>query len=147
MEKKQARRESRILALETIFAYLAREEEVPLEEVFKHVLKNVLEKKEDDFAEKIVQTAVENLKKIKIIIRSLAQEFAFDKIAPINRAILILGIAEIKFLETPPIVVINEYIEIAKDFGEEKSAGFINGVLDNFRKNLGMDRGKGGKTD
>lgn len=142
MEKKQARRESRILALETLFAYLAREEQVPLKDVFRHVLKDVLVRKEDEFAEKIVQAAVDNLKKIKIIIRSLAQEFAFDKIAPINRAILILGVTEIKFLETPPIVAINEYIEIAKDFGEEKSAGFINGVLDNFRKNLGLERTK-----
>ncbi len=43
-----------------------------------------------------------------------------------------------KYLGTPPIVVINEYIEIAKLFGEQKSASFINGVLDNFRKELGL---------
>lgn len=140
MDKKQDRRESRILALESLFAYLAREESVEIRSVFRHVLLEVSEQKEDAFAQAIIETAVENLKKIKVIIRSFAQEFSFEKIAPINRIILILGITEIKFLETPPVVVINEYVEIAKLFGEDKSAGFINGVLDNYRKSLGLER-------
>lgn len=140
MDKKQDRRESRILALESLFAYLAREESIDMQNVFRHVLLDVSEKKEDLFAQQIIETAVQNLKKIKVIIRAFAQEFSFEKIAPINRIILILGITEIKFLKTPPIVVINEYVEIAKLFGEDKSAGFINGVLDNYRKNLGLKR-------
>lgn len=43
-----------------------------------------------------------------------------------------------KFIGTPPVVVINEYIELAKLFGEDRSAGFVNGVLDAFRKNIGL---------
>ncbi|MDH3324622.1 MAG: transcription antitermination factor NusB [Candidatus Peregrinibacteria bacterium] len=142
MSDKSARRDSRIIAVEVLFAYLARKEKVSFDETFLHVLTEVEEKTNDEFAEKILKAAVENVKKIKIIIRAFAPEFPLNKIAPINLAILILGIAEMKFIETPPVVVINEYIEIAKMFGEDKSAGFMNGVLDAFRKNLGLDRSK-----
>ncbi len=137
---KKHRRESRVLALETIFSFLAREENISLEDSFRHVLINIAEKKEDIFAEKILKTAIKNLGKIKVIIKAFAPEYKYEKIASINRAVLILGITEMKFLDTPPVVVINEYIELAKDFGEERSGGFINGVLDNYRKSLGLNR-------
>lgn len=141
MDKKQARRSSRIVATEALFTYLSRDKKIPIKECFDHVLE-VEEKTEDDFAWKILDEAVANMGKVKVIIRGYAMDFAFDKIAPINRVLLILGITEMKFFETPPIVVINEYIEIAKDFGEERSAAFVNGVLDNFRKNIGKEREK-----
>ncbi len=141
-KKKEARRESRKIALETCFVFLSRKEKLPIKEVFNHVLKEVEEKKKDDFAKEILESAISNLAKIKVVIRVYAPEFPLEKIAPINLAILILGIAEMKFLATPPIVVINEYIELAKSFGEDKSGGFINGVLDKFRKNIGREREK-----
>ncbi len=142
MDNKKQRRDSRVLALETIFAFLARDEKVTLTKTFVHVLKDIAEKKSDRFAKEILTAATKNLAKIKLLIKAFAPEYAYEKIAPINRAILILGIAEMKFLDTPPVVVINEYIELAKDFGEDKSGGFINGVLDNYRKSLGLDREK-----
>jgi len=141
-EKKEARRESRKIALETCFAFLSRHEKISIESAFDHVLREVEEKKKDDFALEILKLAIPNLAKIKVVIRAYAPEFPLGKIAPINLAILILGITEMKFLQTPPIVVINEYIELAKEFGEEKSGGFINGVLDKFRKNIGREREK-----
>ncbi len=91
------------------------------------------------FIKALVQTAVENIGKVKVVIRVFAPDFPFNKIAPINRVLLILGLSEMKFLKTPPVVVINEYIELAKLFAEEKSAGFINAVLDSFRKSLPVD--------
>ncbi len=135
---KVARRESRIVAIETLFAYLERNEKISFEKTFDHILYEVFEKSQDKFAEEILQITLENLKKIKIIIRAHAPEFPLKKIATINLSILILGIAEMKFIGTPPVVVINEYIELAKLFGEDRSAGFVNGVLDAFRKNIGL---------
>lgn len=140
MSDKQQRRDSRVMALETLFSFLARDEKISLEDSFLHVIKNIAEKKEDEFAQTILQSAVDNLGKIKVLIKAFAPEYAYEKIAPINRAVLILGIAEMKFIDTPPVVVINEYIELAKDFGEEKSGAFVNGVLDNYRKSLGLNR-------
>jgi N utilization substance protein B len=73
--------------------------------------------------------------KIKEIITELAPQWEFDKIAPVDRVILEQGIYEIVFSdEVPPVVAINEAIEIAKEFGQEKSSKFINGVLSNTMK-------------
>jgi len=140
MVNKEVRRESRILAVEALFSYFSREGSIEPQEAFDHVLHEVAEKEEDKFAQELLDTAIEHFKKIKVIIKAFAPEFAFEKIAPINRALLILGISEMKYIDTPPIVVINEYVELSKLFGEQRSASFINGVLDNFRKNIGRER-------
>ncbi|MCF7917840.1 transcription antitermination factor NusB [Candidatus Gracilibacteria bacterium] len=141
-QNKKERHESRIIAVKTLFVYLSREERVKLEDVFSHVVE-VDEKEKDDFAEILVHTALENIAKVRLIVKAFAPEFPFEKIAPINRVVLILGVCELKYFDTPPIVVINEYIEIAKEFGEERSASFINGVLDAFRKSIGKQREDG----
>jgi N utilization substance protein B len=137
INKKKARRDSRIIAVEALFYFLAREDERTWEECLSHVLDEVVLQDTDEFAESLVKTAAENAKKMRVVVRAFAPEFAFEKIAAINRTLLILGLVEMKYFETPPIVVINEYIELAKDFGEDRSAAFINGVLDAFRKNIG----------
>ncbi|NCP67175.1 transcription antitermination factor NusB [bacterium] len=141
-QKRVQRRQSRVLALKTLFFYLERNETQPLKECFDYILVDIDDEKADEFAWEIVNTAVTNLGKIKVLIRAFAPEYQFNKIATINRSLLILGIGEMKFMETPPVVVINEYIELAKEFGEDKSPSFINGVLDNYRKGLGLDRTK-----
>ena len=133
---KKARHESRVIATKTLFAFLERDQKVALKICFSHVLKDIENRKSDEYAKKLLNAVEENLGKIKLIIRSFASEFSFDKIAPINRSVLILGIAEMKYFDTPPIVVINEYIELAKQFGELKSASFVNAVLDSYRKNM-----------
>lgn len=141
-EKRIQRRQSRVLALKALFFYFEREQSKPLKECFDYVLKELDEKSADDFGWEIVDTAVTNSGKVKVLIKAFAPEYELDKIAPINRALLMLGITEMKFMETPPVVVINEYIELAKVYGEDKSPSFINGVLDSYRKSLGLDRTK-----
>lgn len=140
MTNKEARRKSRIVAVEALFAYLERGGNVTEKECLDHVIAYVEGKENDDFAREIVASAVENSAKLKIVIKAFAPEFPFHKIAPINRAILLLGLAEMKYINTPPVVVINEYIELAKLFGEQKSAGFINAVLDSFRQSSSFDK-------
>lgn len=154
MKKSEARRQSRIWAVEAFFSFLEHGDGKNWEDCLSHVLNcvetriktNTDEKsikietvREDDFAKELIKTAVENLGKIKVVIRVFAPDFPIEKIAPINKSLLILGLSEMKFLGTPPVVVINEYIELAKLFAEEKSAGFINAVLDSFRKSLPVD--------
>ena len=138
MPKNEARRKSRILVVEALFCYLFREKR-KANVVFNHVLKNIEQKKQDPFAKSLFTTAVKNLTKLKLILKVFAPEYPFEKIAPINRTLIMLGLSEMKFTGTPPVVVINEYIELAKIFGEHKSAGFINAVLDSFRKNTKLD--------
>jgi N utilization substance protein B len=64
----------------------------------------------------------------------LAQNWSFTRLTGVERAILSLGAYEILFTETPDIVAINEAIELSKDFSDEKSSKFVNGVLTNLIK-------------
>lgn len=59
-----------------------------------------------------------------------APEWPLDRISRIDRAILQLGIYELKYEdEIPPLVTINEAVELAKEMGNDNSHKFVNGVL------------------
>ena len=85
---------------------------------------------ETDFAYETLEGVIKHKEKIKKTIQRFAPQWPFEKIARIDRAILEIGIYEIEYTEDiPPVVAINEAIEIAKHFGDENSPKFINGVL------------------
>jgi len=82
-----------------------------------------------EFGRNLVGLAANNYQKIDQIIEDVAKDWPIKQVAIIDRNILRLGICELENLDTPPKVVINEAIEIAKTFGSEASSKFINGVL------------------
>jgi N utilization substance protein B len=63
-------------------------------------------------------------------------DWKLERIAAIDRAILRLGIYELRRGETPAKVVINESVELAKKFSSEDASAFVNGILDTVRKSL-----------
>lgn len=76
------------------------------------------------------------IKEIDPIIEKSAPQFPIDKISKIDVAILRLAIYELLYdRRQPQKVIIDEAIEIAKEFGGDKSPSFINGVLGNVIKN------------
>ncbi len=93
----------------------------------------------DEFAPKLtdrgfVYETLEGILKNKPEIFKLIQEFApqwpIEKIAKVDRAILAIGVYEISFSgDVPPVVAINEAVEIAKEYGDVNSPKFVNGVL------------------
>lgn len=79
---------------------------------------------------------LENLNEIDEKITHIAPEFPIEKINKVDLAILRLAIYELQFeKETPPKVVVDEAIELAKEFGGDASPGFINGALGKLLKN------------
>ncbi len=91
--------------------------------------------KEIEFAQDNLRGVLKKIKDIKKIIKKTAPEWPFEKIAPIDRVILEQGIYEIiASPDVPPVVAINEAIEVAKEFGNENSPKFINGVLSTVMK-------------
>jgi N utilization substance protein B len=71
------------------------------------------------------------------IIGKAAPQWPIEKIAPVDRNVLRLGIYELMFLnDVPPKVAINEAVEIGKAFGGENSGKFINGVMGTLYKKL-----------
>lgn len=77
-----------------------------------------------------IKPIIENLSEIDQAITMHAPEWPIDKLAKVDLAILRLSIFELLFeKETPPKVVVDEAVELAKAYGNEHSAQFINGVL------------------
>lgn len=73
------------------------------------------------------------------ISKNLKDNWTIDRISKIDKALLILAIYEIQYKENPFKVVINEVVELAKKYGEDTSASFINGVLANVVKELNIE--------
>jgi N utilization substance protein B len=86
-----------------------------------------------DFGVSLIEHAIKDRETIDALIRKLAKNWEFERIALIDR--LILRLASIEFLyypEIPTKVTINEALDIAKKFSTDKSSTFINGVLDSI---------------
>ena len=85
---------------------------------------------EKDFAYDTLEAVLANQKEIFKIIEKFAPDWPISKIAKVDRAVLEIGVYEIVFNDDiPPVVAINEAVEIAKHYGDESSPKFINGVL------------------
>ncbi|MEZ6131406.1 MAG: transcription antitermination factor NusB [Planctomycetaceae bacterium] len=63
-------------------------------------------------------------------ITAVATNWRIDRMAPTDRNVLRMGLFEIEFIQTPVPVVLNECIELAREFGAENSPSFVNGILD-----------------
>ncbi|HVZ66881.1 MAG TPA: transcription antitermination factor NusB [Patescibacteria group bacterium] len=88
-----------------------------------------------------VKKILENLDSIDDKIRVIAPEFPIDKINKVDLAILRLGVYELSIDKSQPEkVVIDESIELAKEFGNDTSAAFINGALGKLVKTATDDK-------
>lgn len=88
------------------------------------------------FANQLFEGAAKDIFSLDQMIRQHCENWRFERLAAIDRAILRLAIHEMSAAETPPKVVLNEAIELAKKFSAEDSSSFVNGVLEAVRKSL-----------
>lgn len=89
------------------------------------------------FAEDLVRGTVAAAERIDDLIRAGSENWRLERMATVDRNVIRLAIYELLHeKETPAAVAINEAIEIAKRFGGEDSAQFVNGVLDAVRKGV-----------
>jgi transcription antitermination protein NusB len=89
-----------------------------------------------NFANELFEGAASNVAVLDEIIGKHAENWKFERLAAIDRAILRLAIHELRSTNTPPRVVLNEAVELAKKFSSEDSGAFVNGILDAFRKTM-----------
>ena len=90
-----------------------------------------------DFANDLLRGTLEKKTEIDAKITSLADNWDFARLAVVDRNILRLALYEMLFrTEIPPVVSINEAIEIAKKFSSAESGKFVNGLLDRVKKDL-----------
>ncbi len=92
------------------------------------------------FMEEILKGTIERMADLDLIIEKAAPEWPIDRISPVDRNVLRLGLWELLFADrskVPAKVAINEAIELGKVFGGENSGRFVNGVLGAVYKELG----------
>lgn len=88
-------------------------------------------------AEELFQGVMEHHEDIDRRLSSALENFSIERLAAVDRNILRLAVYEMFHCPgVPPIVAINEAIEIAKRFGNPDSGRFVNGVLDRLKKDL-----------
>lgn len=83
-----------------------------------------------DFLKVLVNGVTKNLLELDSIISENLENWSFDRLASVEKVVLRMATYEIEYLEDiPESVSINEAVDLAKKFGDEKSGKFVNGVL------------------
>ena len=85
---------------------------------------------ENDFVNTSVSGIIKNQKEISSLANDALVDWNIDRLSKVDKAILSLGIYELKYTETPSVVVINEAVELSKKYSDEKVTKMINAVLD-----------------
>lgn len=126
------RRTAREKALQSLFQIDV--SDIEPNEAMQHALDG---QESDAFFEQLVYGVLENKEKIDEMIKRHLVNWKLDRLANVDRAILRLSAYEMIFLDDIPVnVSMNEAIELAKQFGNDKSAKFVNGVLSNIKSDL-----------
>lgn len=89
---------------------------------------------ENEFVKDIVFGVETSLKEIDSIANKYLKDWDIKRLDKAGSAILRMAIYEMKYMDTPPVVVINEAIELAKKYTDEDLVSMINAVLDKFMK-------------
>ena len=131
------RRSSRELALK--FLYQSELNAGNIDEQMKLFLeRNSLQDEVEVFMKELVKSILKQIKEIDEVIQKFSDNWVLDRMTVIDRNILRMGTCELLLnFSTPPKVVINEAVDIAKKYGNEDSPEFINGILDKVYKEIG----------
>ena len=126
-----ARSKARKRAVDAIFAADLRK--VSPEELLDLTREQVSDRQNQDeifgYAREIVLGIIENHAEVDELLETYAEGWEIDRMPNVDRAILRVGIWEILYSDTPDAVVVNEAVELAKEYSTEESGGFINGLL------------------
>jgi N utilization substance protein B len=136
----------RIIALQTLYEQDFRRDVSDTTFSLKKVLdRNITRYKDQvedtDFIKRLVNGVNEKVEELDKLLQPIAPEWPLNQIARMDLVVLHIGAFELLFeKDTPPKVVINEAVELAKGFGGENSSKFINGVLGTLLKQQGGDQ-------
>jgi len=133
---------SRSIVLQSLFEWdlNAIERKDVIEVLDRNIEEFAPNKTDRPFMEKLLDGILGKQPELDLVIEKAAPEWPIDRISPVDRNILRLGLFELLFAdrkEVPAKVAINESIELAKQFGGENSSRFVNGVLGAVYKEIG----------
>lgn len=130
-----ARHRSRRRAVQVLFLWDQRRQ--PVEDAFASFYATLDSEEDhpepaapDAFMELLVRGASENCEQLDRQIAAKSEHWRIDRMPAVDRNILRLSIYEMGQTETPPAVVIDEALELARQFSGDESVKFVNGILD-----------------
>lgn len=92
---------------------------------------------EREFASRLIATVADRGAEIDAALTEVTANWRFERLGAIERSVLRLAAAELARNETPVKVVLQEAVRLAERYGTERSARFVNGVLDAYARKLG----------
>jgi transcription antitermination protein NusB len=90
----------------------------------------------DQFLERLVTGTVERIAEVDRQISEHAEHWRIERMPAVDRNLLRVAVYEMLAFDTPPAVVIDEALELARKFSGEESVQFVNGVLDAVRRGM-----------
>ncbi len=137
------RREGRVVALQYLFAWSLNTPKNLSDDIRTFLDTQEKPREHYAFGEELIHGVIEHVDEIDGRIRGLAHNWDFERIAKIDLAILRLAIFEMVYRkDIPPVVSINEAIDLSKQFSNLDAKRFINGILDRLKDQLGRDARK-----
>lgn len=102
-----------------------------------YTISNLISPDKRQFANELINTVFEKNEELETIIKPKLRNWDADRLALLDMILLQMGVSEFLYFETIPVkVTINEYIDLAKEYSTSQSGQFVNGILDNVRKEL-----------
>tara|TARA_R110002050_G_scaffold98969_1_gene205445 strand:- start:69 stop:512 length:444 start_codon:yes stop_codon:yes gene_type:complete len=134
------RRDGRVAAMQYLYAW-SLNKPANLAEDLRVFFDNLSHPREHySFGEELIHGAITQIDDIDATIKGLAHNWDFDRIAKIDLAIMRIAIFEMLHRkDIPPVVSINEAIDLSKQFSNADAKRFINGILDRLKDKLGRD--------
>ncbi len=129
MTRREAREQAFIVLFEKIF-----DNDATISEIVASAKEAELIKI-NSFAENTLNAVEENFSEIDELIEANSQDWTISRLPKVTLAILRLAVAEIKYIDDVPNgVAVNEAVELAKKYGTNEDASFINGILGTIAK-------------
>lgn len=133
-----ARRKSRIIAFQALYSWDVNN--IPLEELleFAWVDEQMQEKLGDEnlsFSRMLISGTIENIEKVDETIKAHLTNWDFDRLNKVDLAVLRISVYPLLFqLDMPSTIIIDEAVDISKEYGSDDSFKFINAILDSIKK-------------
>ena len=125
MKNRSELREVAMKALYQVYIYENTDTKYEVNEIIKSLLEV-----ENDFVNDLVNGVIANQETISNLANKHLVDWDIDRLSKVDKAIISLGIYELKYTDTPSVVSINEAIELSKKYSDEKVTKMINATLD-----------------
>ena len=142
------RRDGRVAALQYLYAWSLNAPANLLEDLRYFFEQQEKPREHYAFGEEVIHGVIDNIVDLDTRIKGLTHNWDFDRIARIDLAILRIAMFEMVYRkDIPPVVSINEAIDLSKQFSNADAKRFINGILDRLKDQLGRDSRKATATE